>query len=328
MTNYWKNKKILITGAAGFVGSNASHFFTDLGCHVKAVVSPMTTNKKIERHLGEIKNKIVIQKANLLSVREAVEIARGQDMIFHFAALDGSLVFKKSHSADAFSHNMRMNLNIFDSCITNNIRTVLFMSSADIYTSRSMGLLTEKSSIEMNWETTVDGYKLAKWTSELAAKEFYRQYGINSVILRPSNLYGPRDEIDDEMRMRFIPSVIKKIEKKEPIVLWGSGNQTRSFLYILDFLVIAKKLLEKEAFNLPINVAGSRQIKLRELVELISKVSGKKATVTIDKSKSAGSTTREFDLTLLKKLAGVRKELSLERGLKETLSFYNNHYFY
>ncbi len=322
-----KNKKILITGASGFVGSNAVHFFSEIGANVTAVVSPKATKKIIERQLGTIKKRISIKKFDLISPLDAVHATKKQDIILHFAAVDGNAEFKKNHSAEIFSKNVRITLNMLEASVKSNAKTFLLMSSADIYTPSNRRLITENSPIDINWNRNIDGYKLAKWSCELAAKEFSKQYKLNVIVLRSSNLYGPRDEFRNKERMRLIPTIIKKIfETQEPIVLWGSKTQLRSFLYINDFLKICMQIIEKEIYDRPVNIASNQNITLEDLTSKIIALAQKKHKVIIDKNKSPGYSSRKFSLSLLKQLFPGFEENRLSEGIKTTIEFYKKNY--
>lgn len=327
MSNYWKNKKVLITGASGFIGSNACAYFVRLGSKVTGVVSPTTNKQRAKINLQDIEKLITLEQVNLLSTENVEQIVKGMDVIFHFAGIDGGLHFKKTHSADIFSHNMRINLNILESGARNKIKDILIVSSADIYTYVKSGLITENSPIEIDLTKEIDGYKLAKWATELATKEYNRQFGTNYIVVRPSNIYGPRDEFKNDERARFIPAIIKNVLSDKSISLWGNGKQTRSFLYIDDFLSICAQLIEKKVYNLPLNIASSQTISLRNLATRIMELSGHEVAITTDTSKSSGVHLRAFNLSHLHQKIGEYTETSLDEGLRKTIEFYKKYYF-
>lgn len=327
MNSFWKNRNVLVTGAAGFVGSNAVDLLLKLHANVTALVSPQTSEDELEKKLGKNISKVKLLSPNLLNPPETNISCKGIDTVMNFAAIDGGADFKKYHSAEIFSKNIRITLNMLESATKSKVKSFLLVSSSDIYTSRQENPITEDDPIEINWRNNVDGYKLAKWTSELAAKEFSNQYGMKIVIVRPSNLYGPRENFEDKSKIRFIPSTIRKaFLDKVPVILWGKGNQVRSFMYVEDFLKICCKLLEKGIFNKPINVASKRKITLKELAQKIINMSGQKIKLTVDSSKPGGPSARIFDLSLLESKIGKIRETTLEQGLKNTISYFKRLY--
>jgi GDP-L-fucose synthase len=325
MKSYWKDKRILITGAAGFVGSNAVIFFHSLGAFVTGIVSPTTSQNKLEIKLGKILNKVNIVRSNLLFPEDFAKLINSETTVLHFAALDGSYEYKRTHSADIFTQNMRINLNILEACSHTKVKTLLLLGSADIY-ANSIKPISENDPVDFKLETGIDGYKLAKWTTEMAAKEFHRQYGLNNILIRPSNIYGPGDEFENDERMRFIPSVIKKILRHEPVVLWGTGNQRRVFLYVDDFLSICGSLIENNFVNMPVNIASVHTTTLKEIAEKIRTISQEDASIIIDETKPGGPNIRTYNTSLLKKNLPNISEISLEEGLKNTYSFYKKFY--
>jgi nucleoside-diphosphate-sugar epimerase len=323
MNNFWERKKILITGAAGFVGANAVHYFSDLGADVTAVVSPYTSQEVLAIQLGNKKNNITIKNVDLLDFKVTNTLLKDFETVLHFAALDGGSQYKVSHSAEMFSKNMQINLHMLDASAHNRIKIFLYMSSSDIY-SASHVPLTEKSSINIIDAKNVNGYKLSKWTSELALAEYHKQYTTDFVIVRAGNLYGPRDQFNNKERMRVIPLMIKNILHGEDIFLRGEGKDLRSFLFIDDFLSICQQLIEKSFYNKPINVASNKPISIKEIAEKLLSLSNSNNSIMF-KQTDITPTTRTFNLSLLHKFVQL-KETDLLDGLKKTYEFYLKNY--
>lgn len=326
--NKYKDKKILITGAAGFVGSNAVKYFFAKGAHIRACVSPETSDDVMRRQLGESIKGIEVVKVDLLNPDKANDVYAGCNIVLNFAAIDGSLEFKKNNSAEIISKNLRLNLNALDSAVKNNIEFFLLVSSSDIYSQTESGMIDEKSEIEMNYNNTIDGYKLSKWVSELAAREYRKQYNLNVAIIRPGNLYGPGDDFEDGGKSRFIPTCINKIYKdNEPICIWGDGSQVRSFMYVEDFISAIDKIILGKHPTEPINIAGKNNFTLKDVAQTILKIAGRDVNmVKYDTSKPTGVKKRIFNLQNLENYIGDLEETVLEEGLRNTIGFYKLHY--
>lgn len=328
MKNYWKKRKVLITGGSGFVASNAVNFLLKLGADLTVTISSKASREKLKKKIGKISKKIKILKANLLHLPEAERACRDIEIVMNFAAIDGGFNFKLENPVDIFSKNMNIALNMLEASVKSKVKTFLLVSSADVYI-QTNSLLTEKSSLNINYQQGINYYILAKLVSEILAKQFSSQYGINTVIVRPTNLYGPADDFEEINKMRFIPTVIRKsFLGKEPVTIWGNGKQLKSFLYIEDFLQICCKLIEKSVYGKPINVAGKQTISLKKLAEKIISLSGKPTKLVPDSSRSRGLKNRVFDLSFLKSQIGEVSETPLETGLKNTISYFKKNLRY
>ena len=317
---------MIITGALGFIGSNAVRYFYNLGSDITAVVYKSVTQNQITERLGEVGKKIHIVKRDLLLPLDDLEGVEKQDVLLNFAAVDGGLAYKKAYTADLFSNNLKICLNVLDYAARNKINKVLLVSSSEIYSSRTEEI-TENSQIGISWDYDTDGYRLAKWTSEFAAREYYNQYGLSTIIIRPANIYGPNDEFDDEKRMRFIPTIIKRlmVENKD-VVIWGSGKQKRSFLYVEDFLEACRLLMEKNIILKPVNIASKNAVSLSDVSKMIINILGSERGIVIDSTKPEGASCRMFDTKLLESLTGFKEKIGLEEGLKKTIEYYQKKY--
>lgn len=141
-------------------------------------------------------------------------------------------------------------------------------------------------------------------------------------ICRPFNMYGPRDHWD-EAGSHVIPALIKRVmDGEDPVVIWGSGNQTRAFLHARDGALGMKLITEKATTPDPINIGHDNEVSIRRLAEMILEATGKKAELAFDTSKPDGYPRRSADVTLLREVTGWTPEVGLEEGLKEMVAEY------
>jgi GDP-L-fucose synthase len=162
--------------------------------------------------------------------------------------------------------------------------------------------------------------------SEFSAQSYAREYGLKIAIARPSNVYGPRDRFD-QTRSRIIPALIMKaIENSKTLPIWGSGEQIRSFLYVKDLSKGLVRLIDKLPEPDPVNFAGNEEITIRQLAELILRLMGKTAKITLDAEKPSGPQRRLLDISKAKEALGWVPTTTLKEGLQATIDFYQEYY--
>lgn len=323
MDSYWKGKEVLITGATGFIGSNAVDFFLKKGAHISAVISPKATAQELQKKLGKSSAKVRTVKVDLRNAEDVHKITKNRDIILHFAAVDGGMKFKKDHSEEIYQQNTSVTNNLLKAAVLSNVKKFLLLSSADVYDGDQTKPITEDKAGNPSWTEQKDGYKLAKWQTEHDAIEIAKNSHLDIIIVRPSNIYGPKDNFDDESKIRFIPAIINNIFAKEkPITIWGDGTQIKSFLYVEDFLQICSLLIEKNVSGTPINVASKQYITLKELAEKVVDLSGMRKEILVDPAKPSGPSKRIIDTSLLTNKVGSIRETTLDTGLKKTIEYF------
>lgn len=303
MNNFWKGKKVVITGAAGFIGSHVVDELTKKESIVTAVVSPKTNREKIKKNLQLPLKNINIQKADLTKFSDCQKIVKGQDIVLHLAAMDGGKAFKMKHDSEIFTVNTQMALNMLEASSSENITRFLLMSSIEIYS-------------PFNY-----GYKLSKMAGELAAKMYAEQYGLPIAIARPGNVYGPRDYGSGE-KQRVIPTFILNCLRGGKIKIWGDGNFKRPFLYVVDLVDALLKLTELYAVCDPVNIVSERTISLRQLARLIGKLSQKEVNLQFNKTGVSEVDDIVVSMEKTKQVISFEERVSLEKGLKETIEYY------
>lgn len=306
-----------MTGAAGFIGSHVVDALTRKKSIVTAVVSPKTSQEKIKKNLALSLKNISIQKADLTVFKDCLKIAKGQDIVLHLAAMDGGKAFKIKYGTEIFRVNIQMVLNMLEAARIEHVKRFLLQSSIDIYTPSNLEILKDNQSL--------NGCKWSKTVGELAAKMYSEQYGLKIAIARPGNVYGPRDYSSGE-KQRVIPAFISHCLREEKIEIWDDANAQRPFLYVTDLVDALCKLTALYAVCDPVNIASKKIISLGNLARLIGKIAQKEVKLQFDKTVASYENNINIDIEKAKKVISFKENVSLEKGLAETIEYFKKLY--
>lgn len=326
MSDFWKKKKVLVTGAGGFIGSHLAELLVKKGARVTAAVYKGSKRANLD-NLEQASKKIKIIETDLTRLDDCLKVAQGQVIIFNLAAQDGSVSFKKQHPAFIFRQNLLINLNMLEAAHKVGAKRFLVMSSAEVYPPEAVVPILESEGFVGTPVKATEGYAWSKRMSEFAAQTFSQEYGLEIAIARPSNVYGPRDYFEGP-KCRAIPVFIREAFSNtgSSIVLWGTGEQSRSFLYVEDLVRGLIDLVEKYPNCDPVNLGGVEEITIKDLAHLIVKLSEKDVKIECDLSKPTGSPRRVCSVEKAKETIGFKPSVSLEQGIKQTIDFYKSRY--
>ncbi|MFH0838932.1 MAG: NAD-dependent epimerase/dehydratase family protein [Candidatus Omnitrophota bacterium] len=315
---FWKNKKVLITGGAGFVGSYVAEMLVAFGANVRVVDC---VNKKEASNLKAVINNIEFLTLSLKDIHSCQKSCQGIEIVLNLAAKVGGISFNKAHPGNMFYENILINVNMLEAARLSNVERYLVTSSACVY-SRHCSIPTPESEGFNDFpEAENDGYGWAKRMAEFQAEAYYREFNMKIAIARPYNTYGPRDCFDPE-KSHVIPSLIKRIfDGENPLRVWGSGEQSRSFLYVTDLARGILEVAEKYPVCDPVNLGNDEEIKIKDLVKLIIKLSNRKIDFFFDTSKPDGQPRRNCDITKAKEKIGFEARIKLEEGIKSTIDW-------
>lgn len=320
MASFWKGKNVLVTGGAGFVGS----FVTEQLVIKQANVTVVARNDKTEK-IDTFKKSVKLIKADLSNPEESLKATKKIDIVMHLAAKVAGIDYNISHPATMFSENIILARNILDASVKNSVERVLLTSSACVYPRHATIPTKEIEGFVDDPEPTNLGYGWAKRVIELMGKFYNQEYGLKIGIGRPYNTYGPKDNFDPSTS-HVIPAMLKRIYSGEnPFIVWGSGKQTRSFIYVEDvakgLIDIAEKYVECD----PLNLGSDEEVTIKQLAELLLDLSGKKVKIKFDLSKPDGQPRRNCDNTKTKKMIKFTANTSLKEGLVKTIEWYEQH---
>lgn len=306
---FWEDKSILVTGGAGFLGSR--------------VVAKLTK----ERNVSQLKIRIPRSKeTDLRSQRNCVQAVRGIDIVIHLAAKVGGIGFNEENPATLFYDNAIMGIQLIDAARCEGVQKLVVIGTVCAYPKFTTVPFREEDLWNGYPEETNAPYGIAKKILLVQAQAYRQQYGFKAIYLLPVNLYGPGDNFDPKSS-HVIPALIKKmvdakLEGKNEIVVWGTGNASREFLYVDDAAEGILLATEKYDKPEPINLGAGREILIRELVELIAKLVGYDGRISWDRSKPDGQPRRCLDTNKAKREFGFEAKTKLKDGLRKTIDWY------
>jgi nucleoside-diphosphate-sugar epimerase len=315
-------KKVLVTGGAGFIGSHLVDELLRRNADVRVVDNLSRGNIS---NVAHCKDKIEFIKGDLANAKTAEVAVRDVETCFHLAAVVGGVEFMATHPAEILK-NVPIDYNVIDACRKMNVDRLLCTSSActypvDLQTAEEQPPLREDDALAHGAKP--DGhYGWTKLLSEIQCQAYHRSYGMKIAIVRPFNPYGPRESFDPK-DSHVIPSLIRKAVRREnPFVVWGDGTQGRAFEYVGDLVEGIILAIEKKVDADPVNLGSSYPVNIRELAELVLKVTGYNASIMWDMSRPQGVRSRKADMSKALNALGWKPRTPLKEGLARTLNWF------
>lgn len=305
----WHNKKILITGGAGFLGSR--------------IVENLVHKR------GVSDNQIIIPRSKNIDLRiweNCAKIVEGIDIVIHLAAKVGGIGFNRDYPATLFYDNAIMGIQLLEAARLESVDKFVAIGTICAYPKFTPVPFKEENLWNGYPEETNAPYGLAKKMLLVQSQAYRQQYGFNSVFLLPVNLYGPGDNFDLESS-HVIPALIRKFtdavenDKKE-VEVWGTGKASREFLYVEDAaegIILATEKYDKPE---PVNLGAGFEIKIKDLVELIVELTGFEGEIRWDTTKPDGQPRRCLDTTKAEREFGFRAKTDFREGLRKTIDWY------
>ena len=318
-STFFIGKNILVTGGSGFVGS---HFVEKLVAAGAQVTVPYRNRKKAEKNLKNVLNKIILVEGNLYNAEFCDNITKGKDIVCHLAADVGGIQYNVAHPGTIFKENLSAFMNILDAARKNNVERFLTVSSACVYSKECTIPTPEIEGFKDVPEQTNEGYGWAKRMEEFLSRAYAKEFGMKIAIVRPSNMYGPRDNFEAE-KAHVIPNLLTKIMNGQgTLTVFGTGRPTRAFLYVEDFCEGAMAAVEDACDGDPINIGSDEEISIKALVELLCKHTDKTLKVIFDTTKQDGHLRRPSRITKAKAKLQFKPKVSIEEGIKKTIAWY------
>lgn len=305
-------KKILVTGGAGFLGQFVVQKLLDQGVPKKNIHIPRSKDY------------------NLIKWDNCKKVVRNQDIVIHLAAKVGGIGFNKEKPGEMFYDNIMMGVQLMEAARLANVEKFVAIGSICAYPKLNPAPFVE-TSIWMGYpEETNAPYGLAKKMLLVQAQAYRQQYNFNAIYLLPVNLYGPGDNFNPKSS-HVIPALIKRVRDAQKsgqkyIEVWGTGTASREFLYVED--CAEGIILATEKYNKPepVNIGANREILIKDLVKLVCKLMKFNGEIRWDKTKPDGQPRRVVDATLARKEFGFKSKTDFEKGLRNTINWYEKNY--
>ncbi len=306
--HFWENQRVCITGGAGFWGSFVVDRLEQL--KAKAIFVPQIEEYDLVK-LEDINRMLQDSKPTLL---------------IHLAALAGGIGANRARPADFFYINLMMGTQLLHEAWKFGVDKFVAVGTICAYPKFTPIPFQEKNLWNGYPEETNAPYGLAKKMLLVQAKAYRDQHSFNTIYPLPVNLYGPRDNFNLETS-HVIPALIRKcIEADErgdeKIVLWGDGSPTREFLFVEDAAEGLLLAAERYDGGEPFNLGSGQEISIKDLAELIARLSDYKGAIAWDTSKPNGQPRRALDTSRAEKFFGFKAKTPLEEGLKRTIEWY------
>jgi GDP-L-fucose synthase len=299
---FWSEKKVTVTGGGGFLGKPTTALLRELGAEVNVT-------RSAEYDLRE-------QEA----ARRALE---GAEIVLHLAANVGGIGFNRRNPAPLARDNLQMSLNVFEAARELGVAKLVAAGSVCAYPKFTPVPFSEDEIWNGYPEESNAPYGLAKKMNFVLSDAYRRQYGCDSCVPVMANLYGPGDNFDLE-DSHVIAAMVHKYavakERGEPeVVLWGTGEPTREFLYVDDAARALLLCAERLDVSDPVNIGTGTETRIKDLAEMICELTGYEGKTVWDSSRPDGQPKRYLDTSRAKELVGFEAEMPLEEGLRRTI---------
>ncbi|MDH7568503.1 MAG: GDP-L-fucose synthase [Armatimonadota bacterium] len=308
---FWKGKRVLLTGATGFVGRNLYPRLQATGCDLVAPTRrdyDLLEQEQVRRMFADTR----------------------PDVVFHLAGLIGGILANKERPADFCYQNLIMGTMVLHEAWRAGVQKYVTLMGGCSYPAKAPSPIREEELFNGYPQPESAPYSLAKAMSAVQAEAYRRQHGFNAIVLVPGNLYGPFDNFSLR-NSHVIPALIRKYYEArrdgvEEVVAWGTGKPVRDFVYVED--ACEAILLAAETYDRPeiVNISSGVPTTIRELVETVAELTGYRGRIRWDTTKPDGQMVKGFDVSRMRQVLGFECRTSLREGLQKTIAWFEANY--
>lgn len=310
-------KKVLLTGAAGFLGSFLSEELLKNDYKVIGIDNFFRGKKK---YLPKHENFKFYEIDLVKQPEEFKTIVKKEkpEIMIHYAAINGTKYFYDI-PYQVINDNVRMTQNVLEACKNSTVKKIIYASSSETYGEPQQIPTPETHPILLNIHTDRDSYASSKAICDFYVKLFAKEYNIDYLILRIFNTYGPH--MDTSKYGQVVPEFISKMYDDKEFTIIGNGEHTRSFCYVTDHTRLVRKLAENISDEI-VNVGNDQETKIVDLAEAIHKLGNKEFKPKYLPGREYDHKRRQPDISKLKRLITDYPKVTLEEGLKKTIEAY------
>jgi GDP-L-fucose synthase len=309
---FWDDKRILVTGGAGFLGSH--------------VIDGLIRKRSVDQDVKTPRS----ANMDLRKWENCVEAVKNIDIVIHLAGRGGGIGYNSKYPGLLFYDNIIMNTQLLEAARQEGVEKFVGIGTVCSYPKYAPVPFKEETLWDGYPEETNAAYGLSKKMMLVQSQAYRQQYEFNSIHLLMVNLYGPKDNFDLQ-NSHVIPAMIRKFveaarNNEKEVVVWGTGKASREFLYVEDATEGVLLATEKYNSSYPVNLGSGDEITIKELVSLVAELVGYRGSILWDTSKPDGQPRRCLETSRARKEFGFQAETCLKEGLKKTIEWYKSHF--